>query len=77
MTTSTLTSKGQTTVPRELREKLGLKPGDKLEWDREGMTLQVKKAVKGKKSPLEKWAGSADFFGDMDTDEIIREMRGE
>ena len=32
MTTSTLTSKGQTTVPRELREELGLKPGDKLEF---------------------------------------------
>jgi AbrB family looped-hinge helix DNA binding protein len=29
--TSTLTRKGQTTVPRGIREHLGLKPGDTLE----------------------------------------------
>jgi len=30
--TGTLTSKGQTTIPREVREFLKLKPGDKLEF---------------------------------------------
>lgn len=29
-TESTLTSKGQTTIPREIREGLGLKPGDRM-----------------------------------------------
>jgi len=29
---STITAKGQTTVPRELREKLGAGPGNKLMW---------------------------------------------
>ena len=30
MSTSTLTSKGQTTVPKDIRRHLGLKPGDKI-----------------------------------------------
>lgn len=30
MTTSTLTSKGQTTIPKAVRRHLGLKPGDKI-----------------------------------------------
>jgi antitoxin PrlF len=32
MPTGTLTSKGQTTIPREVREFLKLKPGDTLEF---------------------------------------------
>ena len=27
---ATLTSKGQTTIPKEIRESLGMKPGDQL-----------------------------------------------
>ncbi len=30
MITSTLTSKGQTTIPKAVRRHLGLKPGDKI-----------------------------------------------
>ena len=30
MVTSTLTSKGQTTIPKAVRRHLGLKPGDKI-----------------------------------------------
>jgi AbrB family looped-hinge helix DNA binding protein len=33
MATSTLTAKGQTTVPREIREHLGLAPGDKIAYE--------------------------------------------
>lgn len=32
MPTSTLTTKGQTTVPKEVRDALALEPGDKLSW---------------------------------------------
>lgn len=32
MFASTMTSKGQTTVPKEIRKQLNLKPGDKVFW---------------------------------------------
>ena len=32
MSESTITAKGQTTVPREVREKLGAGPGTRLVW---------------------------------------------
>lgn len=33
MIESTVTDKGQTTVPREVREALGIKPRQRLQWD--------------------------------------------
>jgi AbrB family looped-hinge helix DNA binding protein len=32
MPTATLTSKGQTVIPKAIREKLGLKPGDTIDF---------------------------------------------
>lgn len=32
MSTATLTTKGQTTIPKDVREHLRLQPGDKLEF---------------------------------------------
>ena len=41
MPTSTLTSKGQTTVPKEVREVLDLGEGDKLTWEIRGGRVAV------------------------------------
>ena len=41
MSTSTLTSKGQTTVPKEVREALDLEAGDKLSWEIRGGKVEV------------------------------------
>jgi AbrB family looped-hinge helix DNA binding protein len=38
-----LTSKGQVTVPKALREKYDLEPGDQLVWDDRGEGLVVRK----------------------------------
>jgi antitoxin PrlF len=42
MSTATITSKGQTTIPKDVRDRLNLKPGDRLDFifDNEG-TLRV------------------------------------
>jgi len=54
MASATITSKGQVTVPKEIREKLNLKPGDKVEFIPDGdrkVTLYAKnlpvEALKG------------------------------
>jgi AbrB family looped-hinge helix DNA binding protein len=39
--TSTLTSKGQTTVPKEVREALDLETGDRLSWEIRGGKVEV------------------------------------
>lgn len=41
MATATITSKGQTTIPKEIREKLKLHPGDKVDFviGAEGMVI--------------------------------------
>lgn len=41
MPNSTMTSKGQTTVPKEVREALDLKPGDRLTWQIKGGRVAV------------------------------------
>lgn len=41
MAKSTITSKGQTTVPRQVREHLGIGPGDVLAWETVGGAVHV------------------------------------
>ena len=42
-TDSTLSSKGQTTLPKEVRDSLGLATGDKLIYEIEGRSVRVRK----------------------------------
>jgi len=55
MQKSTITSKGQLTIPKQIRDRLGLKPGDRLAFDIEdgSMRLRVEK-----RSTLEDLRGS-------------------
>jgi AbrB family looped-hinge helix DNA binding protein len=53
MPTSTITSKGQTTVPKEIREALDLGPGDKLTWEINGGRV----AVTTERPALYRWKG--------------------
>ena len=67
-TIAKVTSKGQTTIPQEIRALLNVKPGDLLAWEAlasgevrvrrvEPLDLEYLRAVEG---TLSEWAGAAD-----------------
>ena len=52
MSTSTLTSKGQTTIPKDVRKRLNLHPGDRLEFviDEDGRVLVLPASIDASES---------------------------
>ena len=67
---TTLTQKGQATIPRNVREILGIHPGDEFEFDIEEDTVIVHK--KEKELPFHKWRG---YLGKLRTKDIMDELR--
>jgi len=66
-----LSSKGQVTIPKSVREALGIEPGDELEFEVEGDHF-----IGRKKRPERVWAHLIGIFEDgRSTDEIMREIR--
>ena len=53
MPTSTITSKGQTTVPKEVRDALDVDAGDKLNWEISGGRV----AITTERPALYRWKG--------------------
>lgn len=50
-----ITSKGQITVPRDIRRALGVRPGDRLLFEQDGGEVRVRPVRT--KSPFEKYRG--------------------
>ncbi len=80
MTVTTITSKGQVTVPKSIRESLGLKAGSKVEFAvLEGGQIVLRKIGPRVKSDfakrLDKVRGS--FKSDLSTNEIMKILRGD
>jgi antitoxin PrlF len=76
MTTATMTSKGQITVPKEVRDRLGIQQGDKIEFVVEDGKTVVRRAQPAE-NPFLKWAGVCGKLPDgMTSVEWVREMRG-
>ncbi len=73
-----LTSKGQVTIPIELREQLGLLPGSVVEFARDGEAVRITKASGGQGRGariVAEMRGKGD--GTLSTDEIMALTRGE
>ncbi|PAW61692.1 MAG: hypothetical protein B9S37_04430 [Verrucomicrobiia bacterium Tous-C3TDCM] len=72
---ATLTSKGQITIPIDVRNRLHLKPGDVLEFDETAPFLKATRTISADaweqfgKAAADPWAG-------MSTLEIMDELRG-
>ena len=64
--------RGQVTIPKPLRDKLGIRPGTALEFTAEHGTLIARKA---ETDPVSRVFGC--LGGKIDTDRFIRSLRGD
>ena len=71
---ATLSEKGQITIPKKLRQSLGLKPGTVLDFTEDEGRLIAAKAVED--DPLSKWRGVAKIPVGKDTASYLKEIRG-
>lgn len=75
-----ITSKGQVTIPLEVRERAGLMPGTDVEFEIEAGVIRLVKTTPGVGRPtrgqklVEGLRGRGDFK--MTTDEVVALMRG-
>ena len=69
-----ITSKGQVTIPKDVRERLGLRPGDEIEFvdDRKGFRVQKRVVA----SPFRKYRGHLKHLAGRDPDELVESARG-
>ena len=73
MASMTITSKGQVTIPKAVRDQMGLRGGDKVRFVEKDGKFVLEKDVE--ESPFDKWVG---YLGkrEQTPDEIVEEMRG-
>ncbi|MBI5207513.1 MAG: AbrB/MazE/SpoVT family DNA-binding domain-containing protein [Candidatus Firestonebacteria bacterium] len=68
-----ITRKGQVTIPKEIRDKLGIALGSEVKFELEADKCILKK--KNKKSPFDKWTG---YLQNKETsDKILENLRGD
>lgn len=67
---STVTQKGQATIPKHIRDFLGIDTGDEIEFELKNDTVMLHK--KEKKIPFGKWRG---YLGKRRTKDIMAELR--
>jgi len=69
-----VSEKGQVTIPKAVRDRLGLRPGTLLEFRAEAGRLVATKVVAT--DVFEKWRGSGKLPGGASVDEHLRRSRG-
>lgn len=75
MTTATIGERGQITIPKQYRSRLGLYPRMVLTFRISGNALIAEKSEK--RNPFDEFRGYCKFpDGVHSTDELVRDMRG-
>lgn len=76
---STVTTKGQVTIPKPVRERLGVKPGDEVSFElaADGRVVIAKAKPRGKPKPSRFAALLGHAGPGMTTDQIMALTRGE
>jgi len=73
---SSLSSKGQVTIPQEIRSRLGVAAGDRIEFVTEG-GMTIIRPVRSETNPFEKYAGILGTFpgGIAEINAWLRDLR--
>jgi antitoxin PrlF len=75
---SVISTKGQVTVPKRIRTRLGLRVGDRVEFVVQGKDTLIRPVRRGG-NPFEKYAGALGTFpaGISEINEWVRSLRDE
>ena len=73
MANAKITSKGRVTIPKGVRDRLGLRPGDELEFVEDRRGFRVEKRVAA--SPFSKYRGYLKHLAGRDPDALVGQMR--
>ncbi len=72
---TTVGEKGQITIPKSLRDSLGIFPGQKVEVQEQAGSLILQPVIE--MDPLLRLVGSAQIKESQNSDKLLNEMRGE
>lgn len=74
MLVAKITSKGQLTLPKKIREKLGVRPGEIVGFEEVDGLIAISKVVPT--SPFDKWVGRLEHLEGRQSDDLVKELRG-
>ena len=74
MTTARVTSRGRITIPNQVRERLGLRPGDEVAFVESAQGWHIRKEATGPR--FDRYRGHLQHLRGRHPDELVEEMRG-
>lgn len=70
-----ITDRGQVTIPRQVRDELGLRPGDEVEFVPDGAGgFRLRKVLRT--NPFARYRGHLSGLAGRSPDELLGELRG-